>query len=280
VVAVTPFVLDYQGEPFLNFSWRLPSAEASEEQTFYQQYYTVQSLEKTKGQPTQIEKGELKFNFPNELVAESSFHFRLTLKNLGQAIWDKNDDYHLTLENYDSAQYFFSDLKKIKPNNISDVDLYLKTTSQLGKSRTKIILAKGKQTVAESNSWTFEVMPLPEIDINLSLFPKIRTNDSNFELQIFNDQQELVYKKQGIEAENNLAKVDNVQNVAFGRKYRLVLLRPYYLPRQAYTVLKKGINTITFRKMYPLDFNLDGKLDGQDIGAFFSNLKLFGLFLP
>lgn len=35
VMAVTPFVLDYQTDPFLGFSWKLPG-----EQIFYQQYYT------------------------------------------------------------------------------------------------------------------------------------------------------------------------------------------------------------------------------------------------
>src|SRR3989338_7374683 len=39
VMAVTPFVLDYQGDQFLEFSWKKYSS-----QNFYQQYFTVQSM--------------------------------------------------------------------------------------------------------------------------------------------------------------------------------------------------------------------------------------------
>src|SRR3989338_9385722 len=42
--AVTPFVLDYQSPPFLEFSWKKYNL-----QDFYQQYFTVQSMAKIKG---------------------------------------------------------------------------------------------------------------------------------------------------------------------------------------------------------------------------------------
>src|SRR3989338_1623509 len=97
VFAVTPFVFDYQGDPFLDFSWKLPSVQATEKQEFFQQFYTVQGLEKQKGRPEQIEKGEISFDFPKELVAHSSFHFSIKLKNIGQALWDKEFGYKVVI---------------------------------------------------------------------------------------------------------------------------------------------------------------------------------------
>ncbi|PJA55830.1 hypothetical protein CO165_01415, partial [Candidatus Roizmanbacteria bacterium CG_4_9_14_3_um_filter_33_18] len=86
VVAVTPFVFDYQGEPFLEFSWKTPSAKASEGQgNFYQQYYTVQAMSKIKGEPEIIEKGWINFKLPSDLVVQSTYHFKVKLNNLGQA---------------------------------------------------------------------------------------------------------------------------------------------------------------------------------------------------
>ncbi len=46
IVAITPFILNYQSLPFSNFSWALVNSN-----DFYPQYYTYQSIQKTKGQP-------------------------------------------------------------------------------------------------------------------------------------------------------------------------------------------------------------------------------------
>ena len=56
VVAVTPFILNYQSDPFLEFSW-----QKFQTNDFYRQYYAVQSLAKIKAEPEQIEKGKIDF---------------------------------------------------------------------------------------------------------------------------------------------------------------------------------------------------------------------------
>ena len=71
VKAVTPFVFDYQGEPFLDFSWRKYNS-----QEYYQQYYSVKSMSKIKGEPAQIEKGWINFKLPTDLVVQSTYHLK------------------------------------------------------------------------------------------------------------------------------------------------------------------------------------------------------------
>ena len=51
VVAVTPFVFNYQSEPFLGFSWKHQG-----EESFYPQFDTVKEILKEKGEPEIIEK--------------------------------------------------------------------------------------------------------------------------------------------------------------------------------------------------------------------------------
>jgi len=281
VRAVTPFVYDYQDEPFLGFSWKLPSAEASEEQrNFYPQYYLVQSLTKVKGQPEQIEAGSLAFDFPKELVAQSSYHFRLKLKNTGQAIWDRQDGYQLKLESSDFESNFFSDLVNVKPNQETDIDFYFKTKKTLENMTTKIVLAKEEKPVLQSAKWSFIIGPLPKLIVKASLYPKLKTQANDFELQIFDEKQELVFKRKNIKVENNLIGPIEVQNIALERKYRLVILKPYYLPRQEFLIFKKWSNKVTFRPMYPIDFNSDGKADWQDLSSLIKNPKLLLLLLP
>ncbi len=282
VVAITPFVLDYQGEPFLNFSWKLPSARASQGQEFYLQYYIVKSIAKTRGKPEQIEKGEAIFDLPKELVAHSSFHFTVKLKNLGQAIWDKNDNYQLMIINDQQKlfDYFFSDIKNVKPFEEAEIDFYLKTNGLLGKKKVQIVLKKEEKTIVEANPWEFELFPLPSLDFSTSLLPKLNSNGGDFELQIFNERDELVFKKNHIEVKKGKGIVEEIQNVALGRKYRVVILKPFYLPRQNFVIFRRGKNSVLFEKMLPLDFDSDGKLEFQDLFSLIKNPQLFTLLLP
>jgi hypothetical protein len=112
------------------------------------------------------------------------------------------------------------------------------------------------------------------------LFPKLRTNGSNFEFQIFDDKQELVYKRKNFKVADGQALINNIQNVVFGRNYRLVLLKPYYLPRQTKIVFTRGVNIAKLKSMFPLDFNRDGKWTGDDLKTLFSHLDLLYYLIP
>lgn len=46
IVAVTPFILNYQSYPFSNFSWQIPATDK-----FYPQYETYKNIAKVKGMP-------------------------------------------------------------------------------------------------------------------------------------------------------------------------------------------------------------------------------------
>lgn len=282
VVAVTPFVFDYQGEPFLNFSWKLPSAEATKEQTFYQQYYTVQSLSKTKGDPEQVDKGEIHADLPDQLVAESNYHIRIKLKNSGQAIWDKENGYSLSMSavTNKSVEFFSSDLKNIKPFEETDADFYVKTNTVTGVNSANIALVKNNTTALTLPKWRFKIMPLPRLEFQISLYPKLSANGDNFEVQIFDNTEELVFKKKGVVLRRGRGVIDAVQNIVLGKKYRIVILKPYYLPRQNFITLQRGENKLVFKRMYPFDLNINGHFDWGDIGTLMQNPKLIRLFFP
>lgn len=86
IVAVTPFVLNYTEEPFLDFSWKKSPTE------FYPIYTTIQSMQKIKGQPMQKIKGEIIFSFLNPLMFKNSERKGFSIvKNTGQAIWIQSE---------------------------------------------------------------------------------------------------------------------------------------------------------------------------------------------
>ena len=275
VVAVTPFVLNYQSEPFAKFSWSKMGNE-----DFYSQYFQVQSLYKKKGDPEIIDKGNLSEDIARQLVAHSNYHFSVSLENHGQAIWDKGGGYRLEIENFDPSLYLFSDLNNIKPGQEEQVDLYLKTNSLVGKRNIQAKLVRDKQTILSSKQIGLNIVPLPSLRFKAGLFPKLKTEGNNFEVQIFDTKQQLIFKKSGLTVKDRQGFIDEVQNIALDRKYRLVILKPYYLPRQQFLVFHRGENLVTFKSMYPLDFNRDGKFDFADLTSLIKEPKLFFLLLP
>jgi hypothetical protein len=271
VMAVTPFVLDYQSDPFLEFSWKLPTEKATKEREFYQQYFTVQSLVKIKGEPEQIEKGEIKFSLPKELVIQSKYDFKITLKNQGQSIWDKDNDYQLVLNSStgNKPDYLFEDLKDIKPFEEKDIYLTFKTNENLGERNIKLILQKNNKNIFKSIDWKFNILPLPSLKFETNFFPWGKGKGEDYELQIFDVDDRLVFKKKNLSVKQGVGELKNIQNITLNDLYRVVILKPYHLPRQQFIVFKKDNNLIKFKALLPFDLNKDGKLSWDDIKYLF-----------
>lgn len=280
VIAVTPFVFSYQSPPFLGFSWKPPGGD---EAAFYPQYYSVQSVEKAKGSPEVVEKGTVVQSLPREFVANSSYHFTFILNNQGQAIWDRDQGYELAFES-DGAMpftYFFSDIKDLEPFHQAEVSLYIKTGATNGEHGVKIALKKDNATIAETADWSFTILPLPKLDLKTSLYPKLgAATGDDFEVQVYDDREGLVFKKNGIRFAKGEASVSDVQNIVLGKTYRIVLLKPYYLPRQAFVTFRQKDNAAQFKKMLPFDFNRDGRMGFDDLDALFKKPSLASLLIP
>ena len=275
VVAVTPFILNYQGEPFLKFSWVQPGNGG-----VFPEYDTVKGMLKRNGQPEIDQKGSFTFDLPTDIVEESTYHFQIKLSNTGQAIWSKDEDYEVQIEGLPKTQYIISSIGTVKPNQDRTFDIYLNTAQGTGAKEVTFVLYKGSNVVLSSVPWSFTVVPLPSVNIKASLFPKIVSAGEDFELQLFDEYEQLVFKKTDISIKRGQGIIDRVENIALGRTYRAVLIKPLYLPRQTYITFTKGDNAIRFDKMFPIDFDSDGALDGNDFGAFFQRPSNIRLFLP
>ncbi|MBI5122283.1 hypothetical protein HZA75_00330, partial [Candidatus Roizmanbacteria bacterium] len=268
VIAVTPFVFDYQGDPFLEFSWKKNSS-----QDFYPQYFTVQSMSKIKGDPEQREKGEINFNLPKELVEQSKYNFKVKLKNQGQSIWSKDDNYYLShgreIDNKDKVEIKFSDIDSIKPFEEKEVYFTLKTNEDLGNKKIKFILQKNDKNILEGEDWNINILPLPSLKFETNFFPWGKGKGDDYEIQVFDVDDRLVFKKKNLSVKEGIGELKDIQNIALDELYRVVLLKPYYLPRQEFVVFKKDSNKIKFKSLLPFDFNNDGAFNFKDIVLIF-----------
>ncbi|HLL60405.1 MAG TPA: hypothetical protein VK338_01700 [Candidatus Nitrosocosmicus sp.] len=276
IKAVTPFVLDYQGDPFSHFSWKKMNSP-----DFYPQYHAVKSLPKEKGDPEQIIKINATAELPRFLLQDSNYKVRLYLRNKGQAILDGSSGYRIGIASSSARiESSFSNLRSVEPNAMTIIDFRMKTNVASGSQQLAIALFKDQTKQLDLFNWKFEVKPKPNINFKTVLFPKLKAEDSNYEIQIFNEQEELVFKKGKILVQNNKGAVLGTSNVALDEKYRIVILKPYYLPRQKIVTLKEGENNTNFEIMWPVDFNQDGKFSVDDIGKLAQKPSLLKLWLP
>lgn len=98
IVAITPFILNYQDEPFNIFSWkRLPQSNVDMDETenlkpFYDFYYDIQKLSKIKGAPKQVNSIEIKTTLLPQMIKRGKNMFGIAyVKNTGQVIWPQKE---------------------------------------------------------------------------------------------------------------------------------------------------------------------------------------------
>lgn len=268
VVAVTPFIFNYQNEPFDVFSWVRPDGNS-----FYPQYYEVQAINKVEGNPEQNHKISMQNNLPKEILEGSIYNFEIDLKNEGQSILDIVDGYTLAHSNKD-LKISFSNFSDFIPHTKSKINLRLNTESgQVGNNNTKISLYKKNQFISDLFTWNYEVLSLPRIEIDVSFLFDFDTKSNKFEFQVFDKDERMVFSQKNIRVDHNKGVIESIHNVVLGEKYRVVILHPYCLPRQEYVIFKKKENKVKFQRMLFIDFNLDGKLSFEDLYQFIFHNK-------
>jgi len=275
VRAVTPFILNYQGEPFLKFSWVSLGNGA-----VHPEYLAVQAMEKSWGVPELEEKGSIKHSLPGAIVEKSTYHFQLEVENAGQGIWGSEYGYSLKIQGIPESTYLISELGTIKRGESRMINVYLNTGQTSAQKQVRFDIMRGGKPAISSDMWEYEVVPLPSLTYEASLFPQFSTTTDGFELQLFDEYEQMIYSNKRVVVMKGKGSVSVVENIALGKPYRVVLLKKYYLPRQTYVTFTKGKNSIRFEPMLPLDFDGDGAFRWGDVPALFQNLHLIRNLFP
>ncbi|HUW21921.1 MAG TPA: hypothetical protein VMW41_04640 [Candidatus Bathyarchaeia archaeon] len=261
VTAITPFVLNYQDEPFDHFSWQKLARN-----DFYPQYDLMQKIVKEVGNPTQEQKLTLTGNLPVKIIQDSVYQIGIEITNEGQAIWSRQDGYRPVLKGLpDDYDYFFSDLSPIYPFQKKSLYLYLKTGEQIGRFDLNLSIAKAGQLVTNVIPWKLEVINQAKITIAARAIFRPKTSAGNFRLLIYDNQERVIFEANDVNVSRGKGEISGVKNLVIGQRYRLVILRPFYLPRQTYVTISEDNSQIVFKPMLPVDYNLDGKLSLADL---------------
>ena len=174
VTAITPFILNYQGELFDNFSWR----KQGEPKEFYPQHSQVLGITKVKGEPEQEQKFTIISKLPEKFIENSSHKVGIKIKNEGQAIWSGEDGYELQLTggNTEKIKYSFSDFSEIMPFQEQTIWLDFEIGEEAEGLMISLAVAKNGEVVSNQISWSLQTVPKISIDgiliLMKSLFEK------------------------------------------------------------------------------------------------------------
>lgn len=266
IVAITPFVLNYQGLPFDHFSWKkLGSSE------YYPQYGAYQQIVKLSGQPYQREQYTPERRLvPQSLVAGSTYVLSALLKNEGQGILsEQGGDYSVELVTTPAFLAVREPLPVMEPEQYGTLKLHIETPNVPGEYPYEVVIRHFKRSIV-IESGTLVLVPPPSIEISAQFGWRTDSNTTNATVLVY-DHLTLIHKVQGVSITHGMAEVEDLRNVIPGNTYRVVVLVPYYLPRQTISALKPDTTLVRMPRFYPADFNRDGALTMDD---FFALLKL------
>lgn len=259
IVAITPFIYSYQGLPFDHFSWKkLGSSD------FYSHYFAYQKIPKIRGSPFQRESYTLDHRLiPDTLVKNSSVTLSAKLSNIGQSIVSQNDGYTLTIDGPKEFISITDSLPTIEPQETDEIRLHLRVPNREETfPYTLSITHDNRAVILETD--TITLIPPPSVTLLIQLGWKKRSDTKDATILIY-DKDTLIHKIHGVSIKNGIGTVSDLTNVIPNNSYRVVVLIPQYLPRQAIEKITAEGTTILMPRMYPVDFNGDGTFTIADI---------------
>jgi len=263
IVAITPFLLNYQGSPFDNFSWKkLNSSE------FHPQFELYQKLGKTKGFPNQKESFSLKEPmFPDGLVTNSTYTLEGELENTGQGILDPDNGYEISINGLSKEFTIISEpLPKLEPKEKGVVKIHIKTPMEEGSANVSFSIKHG-QKIIDVEKKNIKLIPPPNIKINLQLGWKKESTIDHVLVLVYDHNDTLLHKFQDLTVSDGNLTVTGLYNMIPGKSYRVVVIAPYYLPRQHIVTLTEVKTNVIMKRLLPFDFSGDGTLNISDAPA-------------
>ncbi len=276
VVAVTPFVYSYQDTLFDHFSWKSFGT-----QSFYAQYFAYQGIPKIKGSPRQRESYLLSESIlPASLVSNSTYTLSAPIKNNGQGILDEQNGYAVEVSgDMGDFSVLVDPLPFLEPNQVGSLTLHIKTPQTPGVHKLSLAVRHaGMQASLEDREVT--IIPPPGLLISAQLGWRLPAGSGDVQVLVY-DKNTLLQKFTGLSLSKGELRVEGLINVIPEKDYRVVVLVPYYLPRQYIGKIRATTTQIHLKRFLPFDLDRDGTLTVGDLVTILKTppKEILGLFI-
>lgn len=280
IVAVTPFILDYQDAPFDNFSFKKILDEinkspdpSSESAKFYPAYFTLKNLPKNEGRPVQINSAKLQkgglsnqnFTSPIEatqsgiattLVTNEVYDLFLTVENTGQSIWNDTTDISLvpfsqsTLLGVTSVK--IPQDQKIEPGQSYTFNFKIKAPRS-GTYKIQLNMYNGDK-LFDSEPFEFIIDIKSAVSLQTLSHLKWKKNPAgNYLLTIFSDVQNTINSSVNkiIIGPDGTSTPLETKYLLPDQEYDFTLERPFYKPVTIHQKVTSGVNKLDFGELQP-----------------------------
>jgi len=275
IVAITPFVFNYQDYPFDHFSFKKLNSP-----DYYAHYFAYQQIPKTIGKPQQRESVKIDAQFlPHSMVMQSTYTIEATIQNTGQSIIYPFSDYAVSIrDNKNMFDSICDPVPRLEPGERGTIRCTVKSPNIEGEYTVQMSIMHGTKDIPIEYTMV-RIIPPPSALLHVTLGFNTAVSIPSTTVLVYDINQTLLHKFTNVPIQKGLMSITGLYQVIPGRQYRIVVLVPYYLPRQEYITMKENENSWTIRRLYPFDFNKDGKLTLTDIASMFllSPKKVFDL---
>lgn len=253
IVAVTPFLLNYQETPFDHFSFKKIAS------SFYPFYQTIKDMAKVIGKPIQenlakLSKGEVY----SSLVTGETYSIAITFKNVGQSIWNdpapSGTGQVVKLVPLQGGQELgirpveIPKETKVEPGGEYTFNISLKAPEK-GTFKVKLnLFSKDEQFKSEPVEFTTQVKQ----PVILQIFGKLKWKDNptgDYILSISgivgDSSQKVILNSSGKSPEIE------ARYLLPDYSFEFSLEKPYYHPITIHQTVKSGVNVLDFGLLQP-----------------------------
>ncbi|RJR30082.1 hypothetical protein C4564_01085 [Candidatus Microgenomates bacterium] len=272
IMAITPFILNYNSKPFDDFSWKNP--ETGE---FREYYMAVQDMPKQKGAPEQIHAFEtVDTGIANQLITDSSYSFQFKIKNTGQSIWSTRDGFSFHFDtSLPHANVDISPVPPTEPGQEANIPIRIFTEGVEGEQKLTLAFNKNGKNIGKDIEIKFNVIAPPTLVFSANFL--FSPDADNVNLKITSEN--LSWSFENIVVSKGAGGISALYNIIPGGEYLYELSRPGFIAKRVSRPLNKGVNNIDFGLLLPLDFNGDNQFNWHDILIYFANPVSLGLGL-
>ena len=276
IVAVVPFLLNYQDSPFDHFSWK--KINSSE---FYPMFDRVQLMGKTAGLPRQHHSARfVTEGLPKKLVRNSTYDVYVELENTGQSIISGDTSWTFEISGLPADFMVTSEpLGRAAPFQRLRTVVHITTPSSVKSFDYTMKLRKDELSIL-TQDFTVGTIPPPSLLVKARRWFQKEIAGDGYSLLIYDERNRVLHEVKNLEFMRGYTEVHDLYNVIPQLTYRLVLTKQYYLPRQVMTTLLEDRTTVTFPQLLPFDPSGDGALTVRDVPSFIRHpLRSIGLLL-
>ena len=273
IVAVTPFLLNYQEPPFDHFSFKKTGNLENAERDYHLPYYILQDAEKIKGKPLQVESAQFiklaveKDGFTNYFEATTSgttvtlsynepYTIRVTFKNTGQTIWGQDSDTALnvfgTAEAFAETRFEVGTDQTIEPGQEITFDVPVSGLPG-GEYKTSFNLFSGLKPLTPGD-YLLNIEVKAPVYVQVSASLKWKENfGGDYILGILGHLRYALSSTNVKTVLDNTGKSGNLETKYLlpDQEYLFTLEKPYYKPKSINQKIIPGENKLDFGELQP-----------------------------